>query len=74
MTTRYNVGVEWSEEELEAIPAEKDQAKLLQVSVGFPLFSMRRIAYGKDDAPVEFTHSLFRGDRYSASVISRREA
>jgi GntR family transcriptional regulator len=74
MTNRYNVGVEWSEEELEAIPAEKEQAKLLQVNIGYPLFSMRRIAYGKDDAPVEFTHSLFRGDRYSASVISRRES
>jgi len=74
MNSRYNVGVEWSEEELEAIPAEKDEAKLLQVSVGFPLFSMRRIAYAKDDAPVEFTHSLFRGDRYSAKVISRRES
>jgi GntR family transcriptional regulator len=73
MTTKYNVGVEWSEEELEAVPAQKDEAKLLQVAVGFPLFSMRRIAFGKDDAPVEFTHSLFRSDRYSAKVISRRE-
>jgi GntR family transcriptional regulator len=74
MTTKYNVGVEWSEEELEAVPAQKDEAKLLQVAVGFPLFSMRRIAFGKDDAPVEFTHSLFRSDRYSAKVISRRES
>jgi GntR family transcriptional regulator len=74
MTNKYSVGVEWSEEELEAVPAQKEEAKLLQVNVGFPLFSMRRIAYGKDDAPVEFTHSLFRGDRYSAKVTSRRES
>lgn len=74
MNTKYNVGVEWSEEELEAVPAQKDEAKLLQVNVGFPLFSMRRIAYAKDDAPVEFTHSVFRSDRYSAKVISRRES
>jgi len=73
MNSRYGLGVEWSEEELEAVPAGKDEAKLLQVSIGDPLFSMRRIAYAKDDAPVEFTHSLFRGDRYSAKVISRRE-
>lgn len=73
MTTKYNVGVEWSEEELEAVPAQKEEAKLLQVNVGFPLFSMRRIAYNNDDAPVEFTHSLFRSDRYSAKVLSRRE-
>jgi len=73
MNTRYGVEVEWSEEELEAVPAGEDEAKLLQVSVGDPLFSIRRIAYAKDDAPVEFTHALFRGDRYSAKVLSRRE-
>ena len=73
MESRYQVMVEWSEEELEAIPAEKDQAKLLQVSSGFPLFSMRRIVFGKDDVPIEYGHSLFRGDRYSARIVSHRE-
>jgi GntR family transcriptional regulator len=73
MKTRYEISVEWSEEELEAVPAQKDEAKLLQVPPGFPLFSMRRIVYAKDDVPIEYGHSLFRGDHYSASVISRRE-
>jgi GntR family transcriptional regulator len=73
MEIRYQISVEWSEEELEAIPAEKDEARLLQVSPGFPLFSMRRIVYAEDDVPIEYGHSLFRGDRYTASVISRRE-
>lgn len=72
METRYAIAVEWSEEELEAIPAEKDDAKLLQITPGFPLFSMRRLVFAKDDIPVEYGHSLFRGDRYTASVISRR--
>ena len=72
METRYAIAVEWSEEELEAIPAEKDDAKVLQVPTGFPLFSMRRIVFAKDDIPVEYGHSLFRGDRYTASVISHR--
>jgi len=72
METRYAIAVEWSEVELEAIPAEKDDAKVLQVPTGFPLFSMRRIVFAKDDIPVEYGHSLFRGDRYTASVISHR--
>jgi len=72
METRYAIAVEWSEEELEAIPAEKEDAKLLQISPGFPLFSMRRIVFAKDGIPVEYGHSLFRGDRYTASVISHR--
>lgn len=73
MESRYEILVEWSEEELEAVPAEKDEARLLQVPPGFPLFSMRRIVYDENDIPIEYGHSLFRGDRYSASVISRRE-
>ena len=72
METRYAIAVEWSEEELEAIPAERDDAKMLQIPPGFPLFSMRRIVFAKDGIPVEYGHSLFRGDRYTASVISRR--
>jgi len=72
METRYAIAVEWSEEELEAVPAEKDDAKMLQVPQGFPLLSMRRIVFAKDELPVECGHSLFRGDRYNASVISYR--
>ncbi len=73
MEKRYAISLEWSEEELEALPAQKHEAKLLQVSPGFPLFSMRRIVYNQNDIPIEYGHSLFRGDRYSAGVISRRE-
>jgi len=73
MEKRYLISLEWSEEELEAVPAGKDDARLLQVAPGVPLFSMRRTVYDKNDIPIEHGHSLFRGDRYSASVISRRE-
>lgn len=73
METRYAIAVEWSEEEIEAIAAEKDEAKLLQVPPGFPLFSMRRTVYAKDNIPVEYGQSLFRGDRYTAHVISHRQ-
>ena len=72
METRYAISLDWSDEELGAIPAEKDDAKVLQVPIGFPIFSMRRIVYAKDDVPVEHAHSLFRGDRYNARVISHR--
>jgi GntR family transcriptional regulator len=73
MEKRYLISLEWSEEEMEAVPAGKDEARLLQVAPGVPLFSMRRTVYDKNNVPIEYGHSLFRGDRYSASVISRRE-
>ncbi len=69
---RYGVKLERSREELEAVAAGNAEAKLLRVKPGFPLFSMRRTVYSSDDVAVEFAHSLFRGDRYSATVISRR--
>jgi len=69
----YNVRLEWSEEELEAVPAEKEEAKWLEVRRGFPLFSMRRTVYSTKGIPVEYGLSLFRSDRYSAAVISRRK-
>ena len=72
METRYAVSLDWSDEEMGAVPAEKDDAKVLQVPTGFPLFSMRRIVFAKDDVPIEYGHSLFRGDRNNARVISRR--
>ena len=70
---RFGIRLEWSEEEMEAVPAKKSEAKLLEVRPGFPLLFMRRTVYSKEGVPVEFAHSLFRGDRYSAAVISRRK-
>jgi GntR family transcriptional regulator len=70
---RFGIRMEWSEEEMEAVPAKKSEAKLLDVRPGFPLLFMRRTVYSKEGVPVEYGYSLFRGDRYSAVVISRRK-
>jgi len=72
LETLYGVSIDWSREEIEAIPAGKEEAKLLQVAPKTPLFSMRRTAYSTEGVAVEYGISLFRGDRYSATVVSRR--
>ena len=69
----YNVRLSWSQEELKAVLAKKEEAKLLRVPRNSALFSMQRIVYSVEGQPIEFGHSLFRGDRYSATVTSRRE-
>jgi len=74
METDYAVKLDWSEEELEAVPARKQEAKLLQVPTGTPLFSTRRTVYTKEGVAIEYCTSLFRGDRYSATVVSHRKA
>lgn len=70
--TIYGVSLDYSEEVLQAVQASSEEARLLNVKRGFPLFSMRRKVYSFHGRPIEYTHSLFRGDRYSASVVSRR--
>jgi|SRR5579884_98099 GntR family transcriptional regulator len=69
----YGISLNWSEEELQAIAANEKEAKLLQVRRGFPLFCMRRTVYDNRGTPIEHGVSLFRGDRYSATVVSRRK-
>ena len=68
----YSVKLDWSEEEFEAIAAQKEDARLLQVRTGFPLFCMRRTVYSADQKPVEHGLSVFRSDRYVAVGKSRR--
>ncbi|MBZ5702586.1 MAG: GntR family transcriptional regulator [Acidobacteriia bacterium] len=68
----YKIKLGWSEETLEAVPARAEEARLLRVKQGSPLFSMRRTVHSVDGTPVEYGHSLFRGDRYRATVVSWR--
>lgn len=68
----YGVKLDWSEEQLEAMPAGKEQAALLHVTSGTPLFFVRRTVYTAEDLPVEYCRSHFRGDRYTATVMSHR--
>jgi GntR family transcriptional regulator len=73
LETAYGVNLEYSEEVLEAVAAGSEEARLLKVKRGSPLFSMRRKVYSSGNQPIEWTHSLFRGDRYSARIISHRK-
>lgn len=69
----YGISLNWSEEEFQAIAATEKEAALLKVRRGFPLFCMRRTVYDNRGTPIEYGVSLFRGDRYSATVVSRRK-
>jgi len=68
----YGVKLQWSEEQLEAVPANKEEATLLAVAPEAPLFFVRRTVYTAEDLPVEYCRSRFRGDRYTATVMSHR--
>ena len=69
----YGISLSWSEEELRAIAASEQESNLLKIPLGFPLFCMKRIVFDTRATPIERGVSIFRGDRYSAIVVSNRK-
>ncbi len=65
-----SLGVTLSESHriIEAVPARKDEARLLSVKEGSPLLMIQRTTTGADGKPVEFLRSVYRGDRFEYYV------
>ena len=53
---------------IEAVPARPDEARWLEVKTGAPLLLIRRTTIAADGAPVEYLHSVYRGDRFEYYV------
>ena len=70
----YNRKVQWAEEVIGAITANPDDARVLQAEEGNPLLLIKETTYDAQNIPIEYSISLLRGDRYTASVISIRKA
>ena len=48
---------------IEAVPANENEAALLEINRGVPLIMLDSISYTSDGKPVEYYHALHRGDR-----------
>jgi GntR family transcriptional regulator len=51
-----------------AAPARRDEARLLDTTVGAPLLIREHIWYFDPEGPMQYGKSVFRGDRYQMSV------
>lgn len=60
----YDVRLGRAEDVVECGMASPREATLLGVDAGAPMLVIRRTAYAEEDTPVEFTRSVFRGDRF----------
>jgi GntR family transcriptional regulator len=60
---------------IEAVPASKYEAKLLEVEVGAPLILLDSVSYLRDGTPIEYYHALHRGDRsrFEVELVRIRE-
>lgn len=66
-TLRVSYGIRLTrvEDLVETVLADPVEARVLDIDLGVPLLLIHRTGWGPDDRPVEFTRSVFRGDRFS---------
>lgn len=69
----YKRRLQWAEEVIGAVIAGQEEAEILQASVGSGLLMIRETTYDSQSVAIEYSVSLLRGDRYTASVISVRK-
>jgi len=69
----YNRRLQWAEEVFGAVTADDEVAAVLETQAGSPLLIVRETTYDVQRTPIEYSVSLLRGDRYTATVISVRK-
>lgn len=65
---QYGVRVGYADETIEALPATRQDAGLLQVASKASILSIRRTILTTQEAPIEVAWSRYRGDRYRAFI------
>jgi GntR family transcriptional regulator len=70
---KYKRKLQWAEEIIGAMSAGADEAAVLETLPGSALLVIRETTYDTQNVAIEYSLSLLRGDRYTASVISVRK-
>ena len=69
----YNRKLHRAEEIIGAVSAREEDARILETKPGSALLLIRETTYDTNRIAIEYSRSLLRGDRYTASVISVRK-
>jgi GntR family transcriptional regulator len=64
LASRYSLRPAAAREAHMAVPVPDDAARLLQVPAGSPVLSAERLTTVAEGRPLEYVHSIMRGDRY----------
>ncbi len=70
----YKRKLQWAEEIIGAMIAGAEEAEVLETSTGSALLVIRETTYDLQSVAIEYSLSLLRADRYTASVISVRKS
>jgi GntR family transcriptional regulator len=68
----YKRKLQWAEEVIGAAVAAEEEARILEAQAGSPILVIKETTYDTQNVAIEYSMSLLRGDRYTASVISVR--
>lgn len=68
----YKRKLQWAEEVIGAATVTSENAELLHTVPGSAVLLIKETTYDTQQSPIEFSISLLRGDRYTASVVSLR--
>jgi GntR family transcriptional regulator len=68
----YRHKIESAEEEISAVPAGPEEARILQIKVGTTILMIREVTYDTLHSPLACSNSLFLGHRYITMTFSRR--
>jgi GntR family transcriptional regulator len=69
----YKRKLHWAEEIIGAVTAKQEDAGILETVPGSAMLMIKETTYDTQQIPIEYSISLLRGDRYTASVISVRK-
>ena len=69
---RFGLHLHHASQTMELTTARADEATLLDVPAGASLLLLDGVTYTEDDRPVEAFKALYRGDKFSFTVESRR--
>lgn len=75
LESRYHLYIGRGRRTIQAVLAEGQEAKLLEVNKGAPLFRLDSISYLNDGTPIEYYFAYHRGDRsqFEVELIRSRE-
>lgn len=69
LAERYAVQMEITDEVVEVGRANAEEAPLLKIERGSPVFLLTRLSYSENGKPLEYVKSTYRGDRYK--IVNR---
>ena len=69
LAEHYGIRMEVTDEVVEVGKATAEEAPLLKIEPGSPVFLLTRLSYSESGKPVEYVRSTYRGDRYK--IVNR---